>query len=381
MVSPEHQNARRLHVNAPANFPIANLRTFALTLLLMLAAAGLVPSRAGAESGSMTITSPGAGAVVHGKITVATSEGDDVSWVNFYVDNIWFASNPSNASRPYSVVFNTVALANGSHTLSVNGYDSANAVIASAKVTVKVNNPTSTPQASATPGAASYPLPDSSAAAKVSLNPNFEPRPQNYTANHSVPSSGELARVGTLGWLNSSGNDLLGKVTGNYTGTTDEILQWAAYKWGFDPNITRATAVTETHWHQDEIGDIGNGVSLGILQTKSRDYAGTCNPVSLNGFDTSYVTNPSCLSYNYTAFAADYKLAYQRACMEGSIGYLYSETPTAGYPTYANATGQARLWGCIGEWYSGSWYDSGAIFYIQEVQSNLSTKPWLQPGF
>jgi hypothetical protein len=139
--------------------------------------------------------------------------------------------------------------------------------------------------------------------------------------------------------------------------------------------------VTESTWYQYDIGDIGNGVSLGILQVKSSNYPGTCSPVSLNGGDLSFVTDALCISYNSTAFAADYKLAYQRACMDGSISYLNQDTPTRGYPTYADATGAARLWGCIGDWYSGDWYDSGAISYIQAVEHNLSTKPWLKPGF
>jgi autotransporter family porin len=215
----------------------------------------------------------------------------------------------------------------------------------------------------------------------VVLNPNFEPRPDNYPANNTVPTSADLAQVGTLGYLDSHGNGLLGKVTGNFTGTTDEILQWASYKWGFDPNVTRAIAVNESYWHQDDVGDVGNGVSLGILQVKSSDYPGTCNPVSLNGGDTSYMNDPLCLSHLMTAFAADYKLAYQRACMDGSIGYLNQETPTGGHANYANATGDERLWGCVGNWYSGDWYDSGAIEYIEQVQAYLASEPWLQPGF
>jgi hypothetical protein len=240
---------------------------------------------------------------------------------------------------------------------------------------------TLTPRPSPSPTPVSYPLADAAAAAKVALNPAFEPRPQNYPANTMKPTAARLALLQPLGFLDSNGNALLTKVTGNYTGTTDEILQWASYKWGFDPDITRANAVTESHWYQYDIGDIGNGVSLGILQIKSADYTGTCDPVSLNGGDIDFASALSCLSYSYTAFAADYKLAYQRACMNGSITYLNDDIPTAGYPTYAAATGDTRLWGCIGDWYSGDWYDSGAISYIADVQNNLSTKPWLQPGF
>jgi len=379
-------------------------------------------------SSYVQITAPASGAIVQGTITVATSESASVSWVNFFVDSVWFASNPSSASPPYSVPWNSASVANGSHTLSVTGYNSSNAAIANAQVGIVVQNgaavtatpspratpsplpttaPTSPPTSSMvptpspaptrtaspqptatgsptptpTPPAGSFPISDSAAAAMVVLNPSFEPRPDNYPANDTVPTAAQLSQVGALSFLDSHGNGLLAKATGNYTGTTDEILQWAANKWGFDPDITRANAVTETHWHQYDIGDIGNGVSLGILQVKSADFTGTCSPVSLNGGNTAFATSPLCLTYNSTAFAADYKLAYQRACMDGSITYLNSETPTTGYPTYANATGDARLWGCIGDWYSGSWYDSGAISYVQDVQNNLSTKPWLQPGF
>ena len=367
------------------------------------------PTATALASTYITITSPAAGATVSNTITLATHESSNVSWVNFYVDNVCFASNPPTAPPPYWMVWNSNAVGNGSHTLSVDGYNSSNVVIASAKITVNVENftsptPTMRPTSTARPGttptprptmlptaspkpspspapSVAYPLSDAAAAAKVTLNAAFEPRPGNYTPNHKVPNAGELALIGSLSWLDTHGNGLLTRATGNYTGTTDEILQWAAYKWGFDPDITRANAVTETHWYQYDLGDIGNGVSLGILQIKSRDYAGTCNPVSSNGFNTSYVTDPNCLSYNYTAFAADYKLAYQRACMDGSITYLNSQTPTSGYPTYANATGSARLWGCIGDWYSGNWYDSGALSYIKDVQNNLANKTWLQPGF
>jgi hypothetical protein len=345
----------------------------------------------------VTITAPAKGATTAGTITIATRESASVRWINVYVDYHWVASNPSTALPPYWVTWKSTTVANGSHTVSVSAYDSLKALIATTSSSISVLNrqstptprstPRPTPRATATPArtptptAACCPLTDAAAAARVVLNRAFEPRPDNYPANAVVPTSADLAQVGTLSFLNSHGNTLIGKVTGRFAGTTDEILQWASYKWGFDPNVTRTIALIESRWHQNDIGDVGHGVSLGILQIKSADYPGTCNPVRLNGGSTAYVNAPLCLSHLMTAFAADYKLAYQRACMDGSIGYLNQQTPTAGYPTYANATGAARLWGCIGDWFSGNWYDSGAISYIHEVQAYLSTKPWLQPGF
>jgi autotransporter family porin len=36
------------------------------------------------------------------------------------------------------------------------------------------------------------------------------------------------------------------RVTGNFTGTTDEIIQWAAHKWGIDEDVVRSVATAES---------------------------------------------------------------------------------------------------------------------------------------
>ena len=41
----------------------------------------------------------------------------------------------------------------------------------------------------------------------------------------------------------------LDRVTGDFSGTTDEILQWTACKWGIDLDIVRAQAAKESYWH------------------------------------------------------------------------------------------------------------------------------------
>jgi soluble lytic murein transglycosylase-like protein len=35
-------------------------------------------------------------------------------------------------------------------------------------------------------------------------------------------------------------------VTGNFRGTTDEIIRWAAWKWGIDEDLLRAVAARES---------------------------------------------------------------------------------------------------------------------------------------
>ncbi len=198
--------------------------------------------------------------------------------------------------------------------------------------------------------------------------PAPENRPDNAVPNSVVPPANWLTSYDQAVANGEGGapGSWLQRADGQYTGTTDEILQWGSCKWGFDANVTRATAVNESHWHQDAIGD--NGESYGILQIK----------ITAGNY-------PSTVPYeqNSTAFNVDYKLAQQRACFEGQISYLTGRPPLSGYPTYQQAQGNVdqMLWGCVGQWFSGGWYDSGAVNYINEVQSYLASKPWLQPGF
>ena len=205
--------------------------------------------------------------------------------------------------------------------------------------------------------------------------------PQNAPENDFKLSASDLAtyKSEASGGEGGAPGSYLIRVDGQFTGTTDAILKWASCKWGFDENVTRATAVNETHWRQTELGDVADGTSLGILQIKTRDYPSTCESVATSQ-NTANVTNPDCYSYRSTAFTADYKLAQQRACFDGKISYLASETPPSGYPAYPNGTADQMMWGCVGWWYSGHWYDSGALNYISEVQGYLSAQTWLQSG-
>jgi hypothetical protein len=171
----------------------------------------------------------------------------------------------------------------------------------------------------------------------------------------------------------NDGSDVYRKhVTGNYTGTTDQIIQWAACKWGVDPNIIRAEAVTESDWHQSGLGDwttdssqcppgaaTSNGgcyQSYGILQMK-----------------WYYLRSAYPMSRYDTAFNADFVYGWLRNCYEGKADYLYQETPAAGYPAYH----AGDIWGCVGFWYSGSWYDQGAISYIATTKAHFANKDWL----
>jgi hypothetical protein len=73
----------------------------------------------------------------------------------------------------------------------------------------------------------------------------------------AVGSASVLRAFGDWGWC---GEALKQNTAGGFTGTTDEIIQSAAPKFGIDSDIIRAVAVKESYWKQDAAADWdGNG--------------------------------------------------------------------------------------------------------------------------
>ena len=94
---------------------------------------------------------------------------------------------------------------------------------------------------------------------------SWEPRPENDTANHTAPTNPQdLANFSQ--WNATWNATYKPRIDGNFQGTTDEIIQWAACKWGWSDDLIRAEAVQESSWRQSTAGDGGN--SFGLLQIK-----------------------------------------------------------------------------------------------------------------
>jgi len=194
-------------------------------------------------------------------------------------------------------------------------------------------------------------LPDGEDCAGRVRRTRWEPRPRNREANQTTGISG----VRIDGASETLNRRLGPRIDGAFTGATDEIIQWASCKWGFDENVVRAVATEESHWRQAATGD--DGESFGLLQVKRTVHDGT--------FPTAKES---------TAFNLDYALAWRRACYEGDFTWLNDPPQRGGYQ-------RGDEWGCIGAWFSGDWYNQGALAYIARITSHLAAQPWLQRGF
>jgi hypothetical protein len=179
---------------------------------------------------------------------------------------------------------------------------------------------------------------DAECAARVTPTPEI--RPENAVYNNTRGSGPPV----------NPPREMYKRVTGNFTGTTDEILQWAACKWGIDVDVVRAQAVVESYWRQSTIGAIGDETGLMQLRTK---YWGWFFPSARTS----------------SAYNVDAALAARRSCFEG--GESWVTTYPVGKPYAAG-----DLWGCIGLWFSGRWYDQAAMSYIAEVQRILNSRFW-----
>jgi hypothetical protein len=229
--------------------------------------------------------------------------------------------------------------------------------------------------------AGGYPgLPDDAGAAAMVHRSGWENRLDNALSNATAATGLRIRptdirmRAYDPRWNRS----ILGRVSGGYTGTTDEIIQWAAAKWGLPDEVLRAVAVMESDWHQgkqgDQVTDPGRclpgydrvpcPLSFGIAGVRSNSWPGSFPAIR-----------------DSTAANLDVLGAWLRGCYEGWVWWLRDHGNTS--------RGHYRagdLWGCVGTWFSGDWHDgatnsTGAERYIARVRYWYAVKPWLRGGY
>ena len=198
--------------------------------------------------------------------------------------------------------------------------------------------------------------------------------PYNQTIGHTLPTDFFNTPYANDTRANT---EIASQVDGNFTGSTDEILRWAACKWGIDPDLVRALATNESWWRQ----------------RLRNNWTTHCPDRHPPGSDD--VTRPDechrdygILQLNYeffdavwpgmadsTAMNVDTVLAVIRTCYEGYQLWLHNVAP----PDRPYVAGD--IWGCLGRYRSGGWYDTTAINYMHNVQNYLIERRWEQPYF
>jgi hypothetical protein len=167
------------------------------------------------------------------------------------------------------------------------------------------------------------------------------------------------------------------RINGDFTGTTQEILRWAACKWGIDQDVVFAQAAVESWWQQDALGDWGTDASACPPghQPGADGKPGQC-PQSYGILQNRYPYEPASWPGigDSTAMNADTAYAIWRSCYDG-------------YETWLNTVPRGQqyakgdLWGCVGRWFAGRWHTAPAQQYIARVQQYLTERIWLTKDF
>jgi hypothetical protein len=151
----------------------------------------------------------------------------------------------------------------------------------------------------------------------------FEPRPANRAALRSTPTAAQLRAFRA-----QSEMPYARYVTGHFTGTTDEVIQWAARKWG----------VVRRPFH---------------------------------------CTEPVCEQFrDDAALNADYYGGILRSYYDGKQRWL-NTVPGENGKRYR----RGDVWGSVGAWFSGRWWNAPARGYIREVKRRLKARTWRTRAF
>jgi hypothetical protein len=240
--------------------------------------------------------------------------------------------------------------------------------------------------------------------------------------NQTKPNASQLAYYASDGYRSSEMDPpytWMKLVDGQYTGTTEMIIRWAACKWGMDEDMIRAQATSEHGtWIQWNAGgdkrysinqcQAGNDPDHSSTDLWGYLVSNACYQ-SWSIWQTKVVySSPNVGAWTTwpainesTAFAADYRYASQRSCMNGHLSGFFNHKGTGG--SYLTDVADAKsspnvesthgFWNpvtaayatnleyvafaCLGAHFSGNWMDPDARSYLNSVLTHWRKKDWL----
>ncbi len=307
--------------------------------------------------------------------TVASGASSSLSWATTNADSCNMTGGVFSGSQPANSTGTSTGALNATTTYTLSCTSSGGTTTKSTTVTVGGGGIATCPTTPTTPPTtgksvirqpvvaydpvhpeAYSPSIMSDAEAAAHVHSAVETRGRtNQIPNHTVPTSDQLtlfhADQAKIDATNI--NPLAQQVTGCFTGTTDEIIQWASWKWGINEDIMRAAAVNESWWKQaGSIHQDGTYYSYGILQV-------------LNKWVDTYPMSDQSTAFNADFYGASYRFVYD------GLNKYFAQPPYAA----------GDEWGSVGAWFSGAWWDPGATTYIDQVKTILSNRTWEQPSF
>lgn len=243
-----------------------------------------------------------------------------------------------------------------------------------------------------------HPLSDGRAAKLITREPETRPdndrsfsvngvrysAPNAYVPTHSQVLAFQRAKS-SAGQTNISFNPYYKYVDGRdhiRHASTDDLIQWAAHKWGIPENWLRAEYVRESYWNQFMLGD-DTPVSATWYrrypsQSRVADSSGVYQSLGITQVrwapDGSLHPGTEPLRWKSTPFNVDYQAATLRFYYDNPQG-----TRTAwNDPSYR----PCQEWNSVGGWFSPyPWNNAGQHSYVHSVQQILTDRTWTSSDF
>jgi hypothetical protein len=220
-------------------------------------------------------------------------------------------------------------------------------------------------------------LPDEAACAAMIQRGGAEARPDNTVYNNTISPSEQVAMLGAFGGgrgFDSAAIPFGKRVSGNFAGTTDEILRWGACKWGFDEDFVRAESYQVNAWHQASVSgwtsNRSNCPPSGGPTRNGPDGVECAQVFGIFGLTWQFNKSAWPMYRDSTAFHVDYTLAVQRVCFEGLVDYM------KGWGPPEKQYGPNDEFGCAASFFTGGWYDYTTIQQLNRIKDTLAKQPW-----
>lgn len=242
------------------------------------------------------------------------------------------------------------------------------------------------------------PLSDAEAASQVTPEPETRPynaRPyailgKRYPAvNDYVPTASQIRRYRasrtSLGEPLRKFNPYTRYVDGRdgmRHPSTDDLIQWAAHKWGIPENWLRAEYVVESYWNHFNLGDAtkvsARWYSLYPYQSRIPNTSTVYQSLGITQVrwtpDGSLGAGTEPLRWESTAFNVDEQAATIR---------FYYDNPSGARSSWGDRTyTPCEKWRSIGAWYSPyPWGNAGQATYANTVRKDLHGRIWASSSF